>query len=235
MTTPSAGRRSPDLTRKIEPGSQRLHGDEALVAVLHEARLAGHQAVQQRERPHGSLLGAALDDFAGEHQGHDGAGGIEVDAVVAAKGLHRAVPVGHQDPHGEQRFHAQHAGARAGPRDAQNGRRAVEDAGRGQRHQQEGNVAAEAGGDRLEVAGVHHQAERHHVHGEEGGDADAQQQVLALGVGGLAVAGVLGGAVAERRHAFHDALARHVLRAVAHLQQVAGEHDFGGGDAARCR
>ena len=88
-------------------GLQGLDRDEALVAVLHEARLAGHQAVEQRERAHGALLGAALDDFAGEHQGDDGAGGIEVDAVVAAEGLHGAVAVGHQDAHGEQRFHAQ--------------------------------------------------------------------------------------------------------------------------------
>ena len=84
----------------------------------------------------------------------------------------------------------------------------------------------------LEVAGVDHQAEGHHVQREERGDAGAQQQVLALGVGGGGLAGVLGGAIAERRHAFDDALERDVLRAVADLEQVGGEDDFGGGHAA---
>jgi hypothetical protein len=36
-------------------GLQRFHAHEALAAVLHEARLAGHQAVQQGQRPHGAL------------------------------------------------------------------------------------------------------------------------------------------------------------------------------------
>ena len=54
----------------------------------------------------------------------------------------------------------------------------------GEGHQHERNVAAEAVGDGLEIAGVHHQAEHHHVHREEGGDAGAQQQVFALGVAG---------------------------------------------------
>ena len=54
---------------------------------------------------------------------------------------------------------------------------------------------------------------------------------LRFGVRGLAVAGVLRGAIAERRHPFHDALARHILRAVADFQDVAREHDFGGRDA----
>ena len=63
-------------------GSQRVDRDEALAAVLHQARLVRHQAVEQRERAGSALLGGALDRFAGEHQGHDGAGGIEVDVVV---------------------------------------------------------------------------------------------------------------------------------------------------------
>ena len=58
-------------------GLQRVHGDEALAAVHHQPRLAGHQAIEQGDGARRAFLGAALDGLAGEHQGHDGAGGIE--------------------------------------------------------------------------------------------------------------------------------------------------------------
>ena len=178
-------------------------------------------------------LAARSMDLAGEDECDDGAGGIEVDAVAAGECLHGAVAVRHQDPHGQQGLHPQYPLAGAGPGQAQNRSGAPEDARRRERHQQERDVAAGAGRDLFEIAGVDHQAEGHHVHGEEGGDAGAQQQVFTLGIGGVVLPGVFGGPVANAGDPFYDSFAGQVLRAVTDLEEIAGEEDFGGDDASR--
>ena len=83
-TTPSAGMRSPALTRKTCAGLERVDGDEALARRREDAHFFRHEAVEKRDGAGGAILGGALDHFAGENQRDDGGRGIEVDVGLAA-------------------------------------------------------------------------------------------------------------------------------------------------------
>ena len=228
-TSPSAGIRSPALHEHHLPRLERVERHQPLDAVDEQARLARHRLVHHADRARGPLARAALDHLAEQHEGDDRAGGVEVDVVAAARRLGDAVAPRGEDAEREQRLHAHDAVPQPADREPGDRPRAVEDRRRRQRHQQPRQRVADAVGRLAEVADVDRQVEHHHVQPEERGDAEAQPEVAALRVVGAGVVG-RGEGVAERGERRRDPVGREVLRRVADLQQVGGEHDFGAAD-----
>ena len=202
-------------------GRESVNGEEALPAVVQHAGFHGEHGVETGDGAAGGFFRVAFQVPAKQHQGHDGAGDIEIEVVAAEKRFGGAVAISGQDADGEQGFHAGDALPKAAPGEAQNGLSGEEDHGRGERHDQERQEVLQT------AAQIDGEVQRHDIQPEESRDAQAEQFAAAVGrlIDGLA--GVRADLVAEAAEIGFHAADRQVLRAVPEAQQVRGEEDFG--------